>query len=189
MHVALIHHPVLNKRGETIAAAVTTVDLHDFARLVKTYGADSFSVVTPLADQQALAERVRSHWTRGYGACYNPARKAAIDPMEIRDSVEAVAGAVENRTGVRPVTVVTSAREPGERNPEKRLGFSTLRNCLFDATPYLLCFGTAWGLTDAFMETADYQLAPVAGREGYNHLSVRTAAAVILDRLLGPDGV
>jgi len=29
-------------------------------------------------------------------------------------------------------------------------------------------------------------LEPIAGTTGYNHLSVRSAAAIILDRLLGP---
>ena len=49
----------------------------------------------------------------------------------------------------------------------------------------LLLFGTAWGLHDELLETVDYVLAPIAGRNGYNHLSVRTAAAIIMDRLVG----
>jgi hypothetical protein len=32
---------------------------------------------------------------------------------------------------------------------------------------------------------AERVLAPVTGKTGYNHLSVRTAAAIILDRLAG----
>jgi hypothetical protein len=52
-------------------------------------------------------------------------------------------------------------------------------------TPVVLAFGTAWGLSDAFMDAADYILDPLAGEGAYNHLSVRSAVAIILDRLMG----
>jgi hypothetical protein len=51
--------------------------------------------------------------------------------------------------------------------------------------PYLLVFGTAWGLAEPFISEADYILEPISGRTDYNHLSVRSAAGIILDRLLG----
>jgi hypothetical protein len=51
--------------------------------------------------------------------------------------------------------------------------------------PHLLVFGTAWGLAEAFISEADYILEPITGSPDYNHLSVRTAAGIILDRLLG----
>ncbi|MBR0179914.1 MAG: RNA methyltransferase, partial [Firmicutes bacterium] len=37
------------------------------------------------------------------------------------------------------------------------------------------------------VERADFRLPPIYGREGYNHLSVRSAASIIIDRLLGRD--
>ena len=49
----------------------------------------------------------------------------------------------------------------------------------------ILIFGTAWGLDKTVLNQADYVLDPVSGRMGYNHLSVRAAAAIILDRLAG----
>jgi hypothetical protein len=49
----------------------------------------------------------------------------------------------------------------------------------------LLLFGTAWGLVEGMFEQADYLLDPVEGYTDYNHLSVRSAAAIILDRLAG----
>ncbi len=49
----------------------------------------------------------------------------------------------------------------------------------------LLLFGTAWGLADEVMDMADYLLDPVEGYTDYNHLSVRSAVAIILDRLAG----
>ncbi|HEY6838272.1 MAG TPA: RNA methyltransferase, partial [Geobacteraceae bacterium] len=51
--------------------------------------------------------------------------------------------------------------------------------------PYLLVFGTGWGLTEELFERADLVLRPIKGPGSYNHLSVRSAAAIILDRLLG----
>jgi hypothetical protein len=46
-------------------------------------------------------------------------------------------------------------------------------------------FGTGWGLTEELFDRADFILEPIKGSGDYNHLSVRTAAAIILDRLLG----
>ncbi|MGC8720905.1 MAG: RNA methyltransferase, partial [Thermodesulforhabdaceae bacterium] len=51
--------------------------------------------------------------------------------------------------------------------------------------PVILLFGTAWGLADAVFEQADYILEPIRGKSSYNHLSVRCAAAIIIDRLFG----
>jgi hypothetical protein len=51
--------------------------------------------------------------------------------------------------------------------------------------PFLLLLGTGWGLTADVVEHAHYRLAPICGSDGYNHLSVRAAAAVLLDRLAG----
>jgi hypothetical protein len=45
--------------------------------------------------------------------------------------------------------------------------------------------GTGWGLTEAVLSQSDYVLEAVEGQGDYNHLSVRSAAAIILDRLLG----
>lgn len=51
--------------------------------------------------------------------------------------------------------------------------------------PHLLVFGTGWGLTPEITERADVIPEPICGPTDYNHLSVRSAAAVILDRLRG----
>jgi hypothetical protein len=67
----------------------------------------------------------------------------------------------------------------------KSIAFGTLRKLLEDRnTPFFLLFGTGWGLTQEVKDSSDYVLAPIEGR-GYNHLSVRSAVAIILDRLLG----
>ncbi len=56
---------------------------------------------------------------------------------------------------------------------------------LEQGTPVLLLFGTAWGLAPEVMQSVDATLPPINGVGDFNHLSVRSAAAIILDRLSG----
>ena len=51
--------------------------------------------------------------------------------------------------------------------------------------PVLLLFGTGQGLAPEVLEECDGILRPLRWMDGYNHLSVRAAAAIIMDRLLG----
>ena len=51
--------------------------------------------------------------------------------------------------------------------------------------PWLILFGTGSGLTDGVLEQCDHLLDPIEGAGEYNHLSVRGAVAIILDRLFG----
>jgi len=180
LYLALIHYPVYNKKGQVIASAVSNLDLHDISRAAKTYGAKAFYVLTPLADQRQLVGRIISHWTEGVGAIYNPDRGAALKLIRIEASLDAAVDEISGKGQGRPITVVTDARP----HPEN-VGYAVLSGMLKSDRPFLLMFGTAWGLTREFIETADYVLAPIMGPTGYNHLSVRSAAAIALDRLLG----
>jgi hypothetical protein len=184
LYLALVHHPVKNRNGEIIASAVTNLDLHDISRAAKTYGAAAFYVVTPLDDQRALVEELVSHWTTGRGGEYNPMRREALELIRIRDELPRVIDEIRIRDG-RPVKMVaTRAAESAGR-----LEFAGFRRLLAEGTcSYLLVLGTAWGLADALLDDADYMLAPIRGNTGYNHLSVRSAAAIILDRILGHPG-
>ncbi len=180
LYVALIHYPVVNKNGEVIASAVTNLDLHDIARASKTYGVIGYYVVTPLEDQKALVEKIISHWVTGVGAAYNPVRREALELIRVKDSVAAVIEDIRNRGEGMPKTVVTSAREY-----PRSIGYETFREMLETGSPYLLNFGTAWGLPESLISEADYVLNPIKGKCGYNHLSVRSAVSVILDRVMG----
>jgi hypothetical protein len=51
--------------------------------------------------------------------------------------------------------------------------------------PLLLLFGTGWGLTEELLAGVDRVLRPIQGNSDYNHLSVRAAVAIMLDRLFG----
>ena len=181
LHLALLHYPVLSKNGETIASAVTNLDLHDISRAARTYGIRSFYVVTPLEDQKELVDKIVSHWVSGAGSTYNPKRREALSLIRVKSSFEDVLAEVADHEGMHPKTVVTSAKMR-----EGVMPFHMLRTMMMEnGMPLVLVFGTAWGLTEDFIEAADYVLEPLSGGTDYNHLPVRSAAAVILDRLVG----
>lgn len=56
---------------------------------------------------------------------------------------------------------------------------------MLEERPVLLVFGTGHGLAPEVLEGCDAILRPLRWMDGYNHLSVRAAAAIIMDRLLG----
>jgi len=178
--LALIHHPVVNKNGEVIGSAVTNLDLHDIARAAKTYGAERYYIVTPFAEQQELVKEIVEHWQTGYGASYNPARKNALAMVRIACSLAETIDELAIHYGQAPLVVTTSARAQ-----ERSLSYAALRTKIDSGLPVLLLFGTAHGLAPEIMARADAVLPPIQGAGTYNHLSVRSAASIILDRLLG----
>jgi hypothetical protein len=181
--MAQLHHPVYNRRGEVIAAALTNLDLHDLARVAATYGVRRLFVVTPLSDQRRLAGQLVEHWVAGFGAAYNPDRRRALGLVSVVASLdEAVARVEAECGGCRPRLVATAARA----GAGPAIGYPELaRDLLNGAGPCLLLFGTASGLAEEALGRADALLEPIKGVGDYNHLSVRSAAAVILDRLVG----
>jgi hypothetical protein len=170
---------VVNQKGETVASAVTNLDLHDIARAARTFGGRSFHVVTPLDDQRELAEKIIRHWTCGPGGEHNPKRRDALRLIRTTASLDETREAIATQYGMPPVVVATCAR----RHPTA-VGFADLATRLTSGTPHLLLFGTAWGLAPEVMAAADIILEPIGDHQGYNHLSVRCAAAVVLDRLM-----
>lgn len=139
-------------------------------------------MVTPIADQKALVEKIVSHWTEGVGARYNPKRREALELIRIEETLEKVVDDIRKSCRVSPKTVVTSAK-----NDFGNIGYGKLREMLKNGKPYLLVLGTAWGLSDGFIGSSDYVLAPIKGPADYNHLSVRSATAIILDRLMADE--
>ena len=181
IHLALVHFPVYNKVGEIVVSSVTTLDVHDISRVCRTYGAGSFYVVTPLKTQKELVERMVGHWMKGFGAEYNPTRKDALQQTKVIKSLDEVINELTEQSGEKPRVVVTSAKEV-----PNSIGYKSLREKLSeDGGPVLLVFGTGWGLEKNLIKNADYVLEPIEGNSGFNHLPVRGAVAIILDRLLG----
>lgn len=177
--VALVHYPVLDRARNVVTTAITNLDLHDIARSAHTFGLHELFVVHPIAAQRELAERVRAHWTLGSGARRIPDRSPAIALLRIIDDLDRAV-----RELGEPELWVTSAEARGET-----VGYVEARARLeTEGPPVLLVFGTGWGLADAVCERARLQLDPIRSprADGYNHLSVRAAAAIIFDRLLAP---
>ena len=180
LYIGLVHYPVYNKNYQIIASAITTFDLHDIARLARTYDVKKFFVITPLDDQQALVERIKRHWTNGYGAKYNRHRKEAIKLVEIIPSLEQTINEITKIEGKAPLLIATDVTIQNNRS----ISYERAKK-IIEKENIILIFGTAWGLEKTVLERADYILEPILGRTDYNHLSVRAAAAIILDRLAG----
>lgn len=183
VYAALVHYPTFNRRREVVTTAVTTVDIHDIARCCRTYGIKRFFVVTPISAQQELISRIVSHWTDGSGATVDHPRKEAMLLVEICGTIEEAVKAIKGMSGKSPKTIVTSAQN---KNRTGITDFAAMRAAIEeDENPFLLIFGTGWGLADEVSSAADYKLEALAPESDYNHLSVRTAAAIIIDRLMG----
>jgi hypothetical protein len=182
LYLALIHFPVLDKNGLIVTSAVTNMDVHDIARTCRTYGVSRFFVATPVKTLHALVAKIIEHWQTGYGSTYNATRKDALALVALANDLDDVMIAIERETGARPVVIATSARSGHDR-----LTFAELRRQIEQAAePRLLLLGTGWGLAPAVLDRVDGLLEPLIGPSDYNHLSVRAAAAVILDRLRAP---
>ena len=180
LHIALLHHPVMNKRAEIIGSAVTNLDIHDIARSAKTYGIAKYFITTPYTDQQILVRELLDHWQTGHGASYNPARREALSIVQLATSVAEVIDALTKEYGKRPTIVTTSARIQ-----DNTVSYQKMRRIIANNQPVLLLFGTAHGLAEEVLQLSDATLPPIQGGTGYNHLSVRSAASITLDRLLG----
>jgi hypothetical protein len=180
--LALVHHPVLDRGGLTVTTAITNLDLHDMARSARTYGVADLFIVHPIEAQRLLAERIQQHWVEGSGRRRIPDRAAAMDLLRVVPSLEDAYAALGGRAAIDMWTTAASSRG-GDA-----VTYADARPRLEAATrPTLILFGTGWGLTGELVASADLRLAPIRARAdtGYNHLSVRAACAITLDRLLG----
>ncbi|MDA0692815.1 MAG: RNA methyltransferase [Nitrospinae bacterium] len=180
IHMALVHFPVYNKIGEVVVSSVTTLDVHDSSRISRTYGIGALYIVTPLKTQQELVDRIISHWKTGHGATYNPTRKEALLKTQVINSLQDAIQDITEHSGKKPRIIVTHAKKF-----PKNIGYDAMREEFKKDEQYLLVFGTGWGLERNIILNADFVLSPIEGPEEYNHLPVRAAIAIILDRLLG----
>ncbi len=184
-HLALLHYPVYDRTRKVVTTAVTNLDIHDIARAARTFGLAGYHVVTPIELQRRLVQRILGHWTTGHGAQTNRPRRQALELVSVHESLEDLQRELADRYGARPVVVATSARRgPWNTLPAERLGEwpQVVRR------PVLLLFGTGWGLADEVLSGADLCLEPIEGLDDYNHLSVRSAVSIYLDRLFGRKG-
>lgn len=179
VYLSLIHSPVVNKSGERIISSVTNLDLHDIARSCRCFGIAKYFIVHPSPDQQILNRRILNHWESGYGRHWNPTRTQAFKIAQLAKDFDEVRETVQKETGQVPMTVGTSAKKWGKKSLSPQ-DFWEARS----RGPIILVFGTASGLDPEWEERLDAFLGPIDGGFGYNHLSVRSAVAIYLDRLL-----
>lgn len=180
-HVALVHHPVYDRTRRVVTTALTNLDLHDIARSAATYGLAGYHVVTPVANQREKVERIVGSWRRSEQRGADN-RIDALDLVRAAASVEEVIEAVAASHGSRPWVVATSARSGLPAISARAL--ASERQAQSDR-PMVLLFGTGWGLGDSVLDQSDQVLMPIRGAPDFNHLSVRSAVAIVLDRLFG----
>ena len=177
-YIALVHYPIKNKDNEVVTTAVTNVDVHDIARLSITFGIKNYYIVTPIVEQQALVGRIVEHWRGSYGHLRNNNRSAALDKVIISPSLEDAISNLKATTGKNVKVVATTAKMT-----ERSMIMAKFASEVDDSNAYLFVFGTGWGLVDDIINSADYVLEPMTYGTGYNHLSVRSAVSIIMDRL------
>ncbi len=182
IYIALVHHPVLDKNNETITTSVTNLDIHDIARAAYTYGICEYHLVTPTNSQQEMIKRICGFWSDNAGLMYNPMRTEALSIVRCSSSIEDTISMITTQEKVQPVIVTTTARTMPEQ-----ISFGYLRTLSTQDRPILIIFGTGYGLIDDVHRCADHILCPIKGRGTYNHLSVRNAVAIVLDRTLSED--
>lgn len=181
IYIALLHYPMYNKRMDIITTSVTNLDIHDISRVARTYNVEKFFIVHPNESQHQIVRKVIDYWQHGFGGVYNPDRKEALDIIELSFSLEEVIETIRGYTGLPVITVATDARTYS--NP---VSFKWLRHKIFqEEGVYLILFGTGYGIEKETLLNCSYVLEPVKPVVEYNHLSVRSAISIILDRLLG----
>lgn len=180
--VALMHYPTKDRQGDLVATNITNFDIHDIARACRVYGIDRYYLVHPIKEQLMFVERVLDHWNVGEGSKFNPMRKTALRDVRTAENLPA---AIKDWGHENARAVVTSARNP---DGKPAFTFNSFKSALeTEDQPYVLVFGTGFGLTPDFMKSCYGVLEPIKGNstDDYRHLSVRSAVSICLDRLLG----
>jgi tRNA (guanine37-N1)-methyltransferase len=189
-HVALVHYPVVDRTGTVITTALTNFDIHDLARSATTYGLAGYHIVTPVTSQREKAEHIATLWmadqaevtTDGKRA---PGRATALQLVRVAESIEVVLAELEAMYGRPPIVVATSAKSTSFPDVARRTVDALVAEASSDPSPLLILLGTGWGLAEQLIPSVSRVLAPIEGASEWNHLSVRSAAAVIFDRLFG----
>jgi tRNA (guanine37-N1)-methyltransferase len=198
-HLALCHHPVVDRNGTIVTTAVTNFDIHDLARSSMTYGLAGYHIITPVTSQREKAANIATLWI---GDEKGEHRAQALRLVRTADSIETViaeltvdhARAVTGRApeeggaalaAYAPLVVATSAKVTSFPGVPRRTAAELVAEASLDPRPMLVLLGTGWGLAESLIPSVSRVLAPIEGDSEWNHLSVRSAAAIILDRLFG----
>jgi hypothetical protein len=183
IYLGLVHHPIKNKLGELVTTSVTNLDIHDISRSCRTFGIKKYFLVTPFEAQRELVNSILGHWEQDHANAFNPDRQDALTIARAVDSIETAIAQITEMEGQRPLIAVTGANFESFDGDVKEL----TKKLEVLNMPCFLLFGTGWGLHPIALEKAEFKLSPIISKnsDGYNHLSVRSAVAIYLDRLFG----
>jgi len=142
-------------------------------------------VVSNLPAQREIVDNVLSYWLEEFGKEYNPSRSEALTVVKRASYIEDVLEDIQEIEGQRPDLVFTSAKRGRDR-----FSYGAMRDIIARSEkPHLLLFGTSWGLPGEIEKICDYALEPLRANSDFNHLSVRAAVAIVLDRLIHEDTI
>jgi tRNA (guanine37-N1)-methyltransferase len=181
-YVVLMHTNVVLKGGKIGNTSVASLDIHDIARSSATYGVKNYFIVTPQEDQQEILQTFLGFWRSATGKNYNESRYQALTSTIPARSFDEVIQAITQAEGKEPVIISTSAKASPH---QVKIDFTDQGKVWSKNRPVLIVFGTGQGLSDEILNKSDFLLVPINGLTEYNHLSVRAAASIILDRWLG----
>ncbi len=180
--LGLVHYPVLGKQKEIIRTSVTNLDIHDISRTCRTFGIDRFEIITPIERQHALIGRLLSHWRKARSFDFNPHRHEALELVHLSESLEQSCKQLEADCGEVPYIVVTGAQIEGEKNLSAIIADWKK---IAEKRALFILFGTGHGLAPEVIDQADASFPRIkglslanSGKSEYNHLSVRSAAAI-----------
>ncbi len=177
-YVGLVHHPVYNKNRQIVTTSVTNMDIHDISRICCTFGITKFLIINPLSCQEKLVSKITDFW-QGKGRLYQQDRAEALEKVAFVRSCEEAIDFITIKERTCPIVITTTAKQQ-----ENQCNYDFLATNNIDNKPKLVLFGTGYGLTDKIHQEADYVLKPIKHHTAYNHLSVRSAVAIVMDRLL-----
>jgi tRNA (guanine37-N1)-methyltransferase len=181
-YVALMHTDVNLKGGTVGNTSVASLDIHDTARACTTYGIKTFFIVTPLLDQQEIIKTFLGFWGSDQGKKYNESRSKAVSSVKLVSTFDDLVAAIETEEGITPLIITTSARQS---SLNQVIDYNSQAHVWNHKKPILFVFGTGQGLSDKILSKSNYHLLPIQGLTTYNHLSVRSAVSIVLDRWLG----
>lgn len=182
IYAGLVHYPVYDRDRNVVTTSVTNMDVHDIARIGRTYSLKGVFIITPIDIHRDMVERVVSLWKDPAYYSRTPSRKEALELVRTAPSVERAVRVISGISGKEPKLVGTTARRF-----HRVISYRALRRKMMAerASCWLILFGTGWGLTDQLLEECDFILEPIEAQSPYRHLSVRTACAIVIDRVVG----
>jgi len=181
--ISVVHYPAINKDKKWVVTSFTTLDFHDVARPARTYELGAYYIIQPLEAQQYVISEQIKYWTEGYGSTFNPRRSEAAKLVRLSSSITEVIEDIKKNKGIYPKLIATSAKKYPQTISYKDMAEKIRKK----DNIYLILLGTGWGMPEELVSSCDYILEPILGAGEYNHLSVRNAAAIIMDRLFSPN--